>query len=144
MVEYLRDKRGLTLIEIIVSITILFMIVAPISSFFLSAVMINTGAEDVMKANNLAQKSLEALMVDESISAETGYVFDHSTTMITDYKLDVTQSGSASDYGVIITLEENNDDELLVYEGSRTNAQAGQLGGMDKIFIEIVILDLLC
>lgn len=60
----LRDHKGITLVEIIVSIAILGIIVTPLSSLFVTTVRNNSMARDKMIANQLAQKFMEDVMLD--------------------------------------------------------------------------------
>lgn len=60
----LKDNKGITLIEIVVSIAILGIIVTPLSSLFVTTVRNNSMARDKMIANQLAQKYMEVVMLD--------------------------------------------------------------------------------
>lgn len=66
MIKYLKDNRGLTLIEILVSLAILGIIAVPISSFFVNTIRINKNSEDKMIANQLAQKYMEQVKFEEA------------------------------------------------------------------------------
>ncbi|SHH46238.1 type IV pilus modification PilV family protein [Tepidibacter thalassicus] len=55
----IKSNKGLTLVEIIVSLAILGIIIAPLSSLFVSTIKINKDSENRMKADLLAQKYME-------------------------------------------------------------------------------------
>ncbi|SHJ82782.1 type IV pilus modification PilV family protein [Tepidibacter formicigenes] len=55
----IKSNKGLTLVELIVSLAILGIIVAPLSSYFVNSIKINMNSENRMKANLLAQKYME-------------------------------------------------------------------------------------
>jgi prepilin-type N-terminal cleavage/methylation domain-containing protein len=56
-----KKKKGLTLIEILISLTILAIIVIPISNLVLSSVKLNKSGEDKQKAVTIAQQIIEEL-----------------------------------------------------------------------------------
>jgi prepilin-type N-terminal cleavage/methylation domain-containing protein len=56
-----KKKKGLTLIEILISLTILSIIVIPISNLVLSSVKLNKSGEDKQKAVTIAQQIIEEL-----------------------------------------------------------------------------------
>ncbi|WP_432665233.1 type II secretion system protein [Wukongibacter baidiensis] len=78
--QVLKENKGITLIEIIVSIAILGIIVTPLGSLFVSSVRNNSFAKEKMIANQVAQSYMEKFMAD-TISyidpdTNTGYVSD--------------------------------------------------------------------
>jgi prepilin-type N-terminal cleavage/methylation domain-containing protein len=58
----LGDKRGVTLVEIIVSIAILGIIITPLATLFVSSVRNNGNARNRMIANQVAQRYMEKAM----------------------------------------------------------------------------------
>ena len=63
----IKSNKGLTLVELIVSLAILGIIIAPLSSFFVNTVKVNKDSENQMIANQLAQKYMEQLKFSDII-----------------------------------------------------------------------------
>ncbi|MBU3189518.1 type II secretion system GspH family protein [Clostridium bowmanii] len=59
--KFIKSKKGLTLIEIIVSIAILSIIIGPILSLTLNSVKMNKKSDEKMQALSLAQKEMEGI-----------------------------------------------------------------------------------
>lgn len=55
----IKCNKGLTLVELVVSLAILGIIIAPLSSFFVNTIRINKNSEDRLTANQIAQKYME-------------------------------------------------------------------------------------
>ncbi|MEJ8554509.1 type IV pilus modification PilV family protein [Tepidibacter sp. Z1-5] len=55
----IKSNKGLTLVELIVSLAILGIILVPLSSFFVNTIKVNKSSENQMIANQLAQKYME-------------------------------------------------------------------------------------
>lgn len=100
----LNNDRGLTLVEIIVSIAILGIIVAPLSSLFVNTVKNNAMAKDKMTASQLAQKTMEKIMLDIKnngrspideipIDDEGDYEIEAFVNAVTTYAVGTTTSG---------------------------------------------------
>lgn len=60
----LKNNKGFTLVELVVSIAILGIIITPLSSLFISTIKNNVRAEDKLIANQLAQEYMEQAMAD--------------------------------------------------------------------------------
>lgn len=60
----LKNNKGFTLVELVVSIAILGIIITPLSSLFISTIKNNVRAEDKLIANQLAQEYMEQVMAD--------------------------------------------------------------------------------
>lgn len=59
MPKLIKNKKGFTLIEIIISIAILAIIITPLTSVFTGTFKMNTNTRENMEANHLAQKYME-------------------------------------------------------------------------------------
>ncbi len=59
MYKCVRNKKGLTLVEIIISLAILAVIVVPLGALFINSVMVNRRAEVQLLANRTAQQYME-------------------------------------------------------------------------------------
>ena len=66
-----RFKKGMTLIEVIISVTLLSILIVPISGFILSSLKNNTTSQKKQEASYIGQKILEELKAYEYISLET-------------------------------------------------------------------------
>ena len=64
-------KKGMTLIEVIISVTLLSILIVPISGFILSSLKNNTTSQKKQEASYIGQKILEELKAYEYISLET-------------------------------------------------------------------------
>ena len=75
---------GMTMIELLVSIAILSIITIPISSYFVSSIKINKDAEYRLKANQLAQLTMEDIKSQKTV-AQT--VYEGVKTIEGDYEI---------------------------------------------------------
>ncbi len=121
MKKYLVNNKGLTLIEIIITIAILGIIITPIFSMFLTTARANSLADEKMRATAAAQKVMEnvktALDID---SIETEQEIDGFRVTIqkepTEYTFADVQSQMSADenpYDLKIELYDSN---LLMYD----------------------------
>ena len=67
--RFIKNKKGLTLIEIIISIAILSIMIVPILSLTLSSVKTNKKSDEKMQALSLAQKEMEGIKSPKYIIA---------------------------------------------------------------------------
>lgn len=67
----IKCNKGLTLVELVVSLAILGIIMAPLSSFFVNTIKINKNSEDRLTANQIAQKYMEEAKFTKLPSEET-------------------------------------------------------------------------
>ncbi|CAH2214669.1 PilW family protein [Tepidibacter aestuarii] len=63
----IKCNKGLTLVELVVSLALLGIIIAPLSSFFVNTIKVNKNSENQMIANQLAQKYMEQLKFSKNI-----------------------------------------------------------------------------
>lgn len=67
MFKLIKCSKGLTLVEVVVSIAILGIVVAPLSSLFLNTIKTNKKSEELIIANQLAQNYMEKLKFGEKV-----------------------------------------------------------------------------
>ncbi len=144
---YINSNKGLTLIEIIVSIAILSIIITPMSSLFIQSAKTNVMADRILTANNIAQKNVEAVMFGGTTgSSISGYTIDiDDSDRLTGHAIEVEQKNDDSEYDVIITLEEDDgnngiiddNNDVLIYNNARTIIGQANDYGEDRIFINI-------
>lgn len=67
MIKKMRDNKGFTLLEIVITIGILGIIVIPIFSLFVNTAKTNAMAEDKIQATMIAQKYMEKIKSSKSI-----------------------------------------------------------------------------
>lgn len=79
MCKCVRNKKGLTLVEIIISLAILAVIVVPLGGLFINSVMVNRKAEVQLRANRVAQQYMEQYKVKD---------FDSLSIAMTSYTVD--------------------------------------------------------
>jgi prepilin-type N-terminal cleavage/methylation domain-containing protein len=60
MVRRVYNQKGLSMLEVIVSIAILAMIIMPVSGLFISSMKTNKSSEETLLASQLAQRTLES------------------------------------------------------------------------------------
>ena len=64
-------KKGMTLIEVIISVTLLSILIVPISGFIISSIKNNTTSQKKQEASYIGQKILEELKAYEELSLKT-------------------------------------------------------------------------
>lgn len=67
MLKILKSNKGLTLIELIVSIAILGIIIIPLSSYFINSIRINKIAQYRLEANHIAQQMMEEIKSQRTV-----------------------------------------------------------------------------
>ncbi|MGH4118662.1 prepilin-type N-terminal cleavage/methylation domain-containing protein [Clostridium sp.] len=102
--EGIKYKKGFTLIEVVISIAILSIIIAPILSLTLSTLKINKQSDDKLKAINIAQKNLEeiksfdykllpgATFPIKETKTENSFSIERTIIPIEEYKFDVSNN----------------------------------------------------
>ena len=66
-----KSKKGMTLIEVIISVTLLSILIVPISGFIISSLKNNTTSQKKQEASYIGQKILEELKAYEELSLKT-------------------------------------------------------------------------
>ena len=117
----IKCNKGLTLVELVVSLAILGIIMAPLSSFFVNTIKINKSSENQMIANQLAQKYMEQLkfshiieLTDEEEPIEdTDYPNFEITKQVVAYKVDEHKENNKL-VKITIKVKKKNDNHDLV------------------------------
>lgn len=100
--KMLINRRGFTMLEVIVSIAVIGILTAPLMSSFVMAAKINRDSSREFKSFLEAQKYMEEIKALKSIDASK-YTYDVGTGA---YEYTVLQSGE--NYGAIITITPEN------------------------------------
>ncbi len=69
----LKAKKGMTLIEVIISVALLAILIIPLSSLVMSSLKNNIDAEDMQKASYIGQKVLEELKAYDEIKLDESH-----------------------------------------------------------------------
>ncbi|RKD34587.1 prepilin-type N-terminal cleavage/methylation domain-containing protein [Thermohalobacter berrensis] len=70
MINLINNKRGVTLIEILLTLTILGIIIIPLTNLFVNTVKNNKRSEDLMIATSISQKYMERILSHQVIADE--------------------------------------------------------------------------
>lgn len=118
MLGLLKEDKGITLIEIILSVAILAIIVTPLYSLFVNASKTNEKAEDILIAANDAQGLVEQKKAGIEYPADitSGFSYEINEENVDDYSLE----SNASDFDVTIELEKKASNEAYINENSTT------------------------
>ena len=81
-------KAGSTLVEVVVAITILGLVCAPICSSLVLAARVNARSEQVMAAELSVSSAVERLMAEGVTEAKDPYMEDESLKVVTDKESD--------------------------------------------------------
>lgn len=121
--EVFNPKKGFTLLELVVSISILMIILTPVLSMVYSTVKTNKEAEDRQNAQALIQKYIEAAKANSIFSLgenkyyENNFEVDENVSQISTYDFptaqNTTQSAINLSYDATITMDSQN---LNVYD----------------------------
>lgn len=134
MLIHLKNKKGVTLIELLITLVILGIVIMPLSGLLINSVKINTDSRNVMEANYIAQtfienwkaKNLSSLMDEAQIQslndgnvitlteAYKGYIVETMITPIVQYSTAETINYTAD---AIIKINET-DNMLSIYKES--------------------------
>ena len=150
MGKWLKNKKGLTLIEILVSLAILGIIIAPVSSMFLTTIKANQRAKSILLANQLAQQYMEKLKASPNpmnepippVDTATGFVLLTEVTKYKDeeFKLPSGGSSGSSPYVSIVDIFERDGSNIFVYDGEGNfggKLNIKQSNGMNNIDLDI-------
>lgn len=117
MLGRMRDSKGLTLIEVIVSVAILGIIIVPLSSLFTHSIKINLNSKDRMTANHVAQQYMEELKFSSNTVIGSQTITDPDTGFVVETKVEPFMS---STYSTDIGQEDTNSySATIVLEGER-------------------------
>lgn len=112
----IKSNKGLTLVELIVSLAILGIIIMPLSTFFVNTIKINKNSEDRLKANQLAEKYIEKTKFSDSIVHENNKLTINTSD--NDFTIDTTAQHNDS----VVTYKKDEGD-FVVYKKVETLKQ---------------------
>lgn len=132
MFKLVKNKKGFTLIEIVISIAILGIIIIPISSLFITSAKINKKSNDLLHANHEAQQVIEVLRAGDVDNIDLDEVNNDNKSPL---ELDgivypIKQKNDHSEYDATFKLEGNS---IKIPADSSTDIN------MEDKFIEIHI-----
>lgn len=110
------DNKGLTLIEIIVTLALLGIVISPIMGFFITSQKINNESEREFKSIQLAQKYMEEIKSMDKIDVNK-YDYDNFTGT---YERTETEDGYAVNIEIKPASENENQDETVIYDAELT------------------------
>lgn len=121
MKRFLANNRGLTLVEIVVTIAILAIIIAPISSMFITTAKTNNVANEKMRATVAAQKAMENIKSVSDINLiESNQVIDNFQVKIDKEAIynfaDIKSEFGADDNTYDLKIEFNDRNEFVLYD----------------------------
>ncbi len=82
MLRLIRNRKGFTLIEVLLSLTILMMVLVPLSSLFITTAKVNTTSKERMIASQLAQEYMERIKGAANIEPFINGDFDNDNIML--------------------------------------------------------------
>lgn len=103
-------KAGSTLVEVVVAITILGLVCAPICSSLVLAARVNARSEQVMAAQLSVSSAVERLMAEGVAGASDSYFEDESIEVATK-----KESETDTYYKVIVTSKTVKDVQVTTY-----------------------------
>ncbi|WP_202710856.1 prepilin-type N-terminal cleavage/methylation domain-containing protein [Sporosalibacterium faouarense] len=118
MKKILMNNKGITLIEIIVTIAILSIIIIPVFSMFLTTAKANRYSDDKMKSTIIGQKVMEdiksSMVIEEGTNNRNidDYSVEINIEAVSDYMFpEASLSGEAdiNDYDIRIVISEEDD-----------------------------------
>jgi prepilin-type N-terminal cleavage/methylation domain-containing protein len=136
--KFIKSKKGLTLIEIIISLAILSIIIAPILSLTLNSVKINKKSDEKMEALSLAQKKIEGIkspkyIIDKSSYTQIGSELTRNYTegayKITETLLIPSQSQVVDEFSIIT---DNQADIVVKFDGPNIGVYDKDNGALIK------------
>ncbi|WZL71460.1 type II secretion system protein [Clostridiaceae bacterium 35-E11] len=123
MIKLLKNEKGLTLIELIVTIAILGTITLPITTVFLNGAKTNQKAREQLTATMLAQKYMEDIklnnILEEGIDEESegAYAIIIKKDVVENYQFPVVDEESV-EYVMIVEMDKEN--HVIMNESSST------------------------
>ncbi len=117
-----KNKKGVTLVELLVSIAILGIVAAPFMGSFLTATRNNVLAERKLIASNLAQKAMDEIKADPdllAVAAPDWNDFSDDGDYYIEYKLASNTDGNVSIGDNFTSPEDENDIDIDVEVSSR-------------------------
>lgn len=166
--QFLKDKTGFSLIELVVALVILSIII-PLSAFFINSMKTNDLTEEQQSANHVAQKYMEeykAKRLEElqSLAGSSGFVKDLNTdyyvnvtvelvavpkleTVTGDIKITKASGAPQITLGGTSYVANSGDTLILVVENSRLKLKSGAetkisksfTSSSSKLFLNIIV-----
>lgn len=125
MKNILKNRKGITLIEIIVTLAIVGIIVVPISTLFISTARTNKFAEDKMEATALAQNYMERVKAstdvnvwDNIINTEGKFKVEIDINKYSKYNFPQETSGDSIEYDYRIEVQNK---DIKLYNSSEND-----------------------
>ncbi len=135
MLKWIKNQRGFTLVEIIISIAILGIIITPLSSLFVSSVNYNSKAKYKEIANHLAQKYMEkTMMMDKSEYITFGTQNATETVDGKSFNIQIDLSETVDTY----ILSKKNDSAVVPSYDATIDSSSGDIADGDTLDIEVV------
>lgn len=108
------SSHGFTLVELLVSITILSIIVVTFLTFFIQSAKTNASSEDMLDATYVAQAQMEEIynLSTKLIYSQVKSELDRMGYTSTDSKIGINASKIADEYEVMIRLHKPGEDHL--------------------------------
>ncbi len=152
MLKHLKNKKGVTLIEILITLTVLSIVIIPLSRLLINSVKINTDSRIFMETNYIAQtymenwkaKNLSSLMDEAQIQslnegnaitlteAYKDYTVETKVTPIVQYSM-----GDADTYATDALIKINGtDNKLSIYKEAGIKLTEQTLMPTYDIYIE--------
>ncbi|PAB58506.1 type II secretion system protein [Anaeromicrobium sediminis] len=121
--KIINNNKGLTLVEVLVSIAILGIIITPLASLFVSSVRNNTNAQDRLIANQVAQRYMEQLIGKDTLSANVSSKVDTDTGMtvtfnISKYGAYENSTGSLPSFDATINAPDRTNGDTINIENT--------------------------
>lgn len=141
----INKEAGLTLIEVLITVSILGIIIIPLSSFFITSAKINKESEDKFKATLIAQNFMEDIKLSDSImEGETQYnIADYSVIVNITNVSDFSEYKRSSfydtiDYDIKIQIDKNNENFISIYDKSDNLLAKDYINVQAKIDVEMI------
>ncbi|WP_069649465.1 prepilin-type N-terminal cleavage/methylation domain-containing protein [Caloranaerobacter ferrireducens] len=141
----INKEAGLTLIEVLITISILGIIIIPLSSFFITSAKINKESGDKFKATLIAQKFMEDIKLSDSImEGQTQYNIENynvivNITNITDFsEYESSSFYDTIDYDIKIQIDKDNENYISIYDKNDNLLAKDYINVQAKIDIEMI------
>jgi type II secretory pathway pseudopilin PulG len=133
VLKLLKCKKGITLIEVILSLTILTMVLIPLSSMFITTARVNANTKELMMSNQLAQEYMEKIKGASNIDPFVNGDLDGDGSMI----YNVNKYGK--DYNIKTTITSIPDEykKTIGRELPSANLEINELNADSTIVVDV-------